>query len=221
MKRTMIACGIAALCFMSSVADFCSAGIGVMVSDNADFGWQANVPENGVIDWRWEDATEATVTVVSLLEGKTYPSVTVARSGAEKYGSLSLPDVSDAETGLYDLTVTLNNGETLQARVARPAVSTTIRSQVPDRKWRCTGDAFERKLFAYDGSWFPGFEDATTASYSVDGVVYGVPAARGFGVVDSGPIMKTDPFPFVLGFDGLTAFSASLRLPGNFVIHFK
>lgn len=219
MKKLLISAFCATLASGAWASDV-SAAIGVMATDNADFGWQANVPENGVIDWRWDGATKASVTVVSALTGKTVISKEVSKAGDEKYGSVTLPAASETEDQLFDLTVALVGGETLTARVARPAEKGTVLSEKDARKWTKVRYT-EARLFAYDRDWFDGVAEATTATVTIDGQQTALPSVRGFGALDGGAIADVGPFGFSLGFGSATPFSTTLRLVGGMTLFIR
>lgn len=219
MNKLLISAFCTALALGVRASDV-SAAIGVMATDNADFGWQANVPDNGVIDWRWENATKATVTVVSALTRKTVISKEVSKDGDEKYGSVTLPEASATEDQLFDLTVALDGGETLTARVARPAKVKTLLSEKPQSAWRRV-KAPEVKMTAYDAAWFDGCADATTAACTIDGHTFPLPAPRGFSPVAPWQVSKAGPFDFALAFDSVTEFSDTLWLLSGFSIIFR
>lgn len=216
MNRLLIATVLAAL-GAAAYASAVSTTINVMSVDNSDYGWQVNVPANGVVDWRWEDATSATVTIVSVMTGETVSSTVVTKSGSEVSGSVTLPAASETVDQLFDFTVALSNDETLTARVARPAEKRTILSETPARGWtRVIGG--EPRLFAYAADWFDGAADATAVSVSVAGTATALPSVCGFGAVKGVRTASDGSFAFSLAFDSQAEFSTSLWLSGGLVI---
>lgn len=220
MKKLLIAVSFSVFGIAAFGVDV-SASMNVLSRDDAESGWQANVPANGIVDWRWEDATSATVTIVSAMTGVQVSSTVVQKQGAELYGSVTLPVASETVDQLFDLTVALNNDETLMARVARPAAKRTVLSEAPVCDWtRVKGG--EPRLFAYAADWFDGAMDATAASVSVAGTAASLPSVCGFGVVGRNARPASDgSFNFSLAFDAQTAFSTSLWLSGGTLILFR
>ena len=215
----MCLCALLAIsCTCVAAASCRSPAIHVRSPETDGRVWQAKVPTNGVIRWRWEAATSATLVATSVLDRVVIGPFNFI-AGAERYGEWTLPSLGDGRDALYDLVLTLRSGEatieTLGARVVVPAREWCLR--VPgSREWSKI-ERGETRLFTYDAAWSNETTGASSAGMEIaaGGGILQVPLSGTAGW-ESLDIRRTVPafagdFTMRLLFDGQLSYVTALR----------